>query len=523
MNSALKEFLGNVPGAATIYSAVRPGRPRTRYNLEQLSERLPAAVQETRPYAAQVQPRTRLLLFATLHYWIEQAAIVGLTLRGLGHDVLIAFLPYSSWEKGINAFDLHRQDLYTRRVLAPLDGLIRVASLLEPGPSGELPESLEDVVVSQAEYDSMYSLQNEHVDRQSALYQLRLQRNRAAMLATLRLIQTEMPDAVLIPNGLVTELGVFFQAAQHLKVPTITYEFNDQREQIWLSQDDVVMHQNTDALWRARCREPLTDTEREKIAALEQARSSGRTYAKGTRQWQDTAAEGGVSVRGALDLDDRPVVLLPTNVLGDSLTLGRHVFASSMAEWLELTVRYFMSRPQVQLVVRVHPGERLIKGASMMDVVQGVVKEGAPNIHVVGPSDKINTYDIVDVAGLGLAYTTTVGLEMAMRGVPVIVAGKTHYRGRGFTKDPSSWEEYVAMLDESLVEIPAHRLTGNQVEMAWNYAYGFFFEYPFDFPWRLMHFWKDMEIWPIGRVLSDEGRKAFGRTFRHLAGQPISW
>lgn len=46
MNSALKNLLGGVPGAATVYGAVRPGRPRTRYNLEQLAARLPAVVQE---------------------------------------------------------------------------------------------------------------------------------------------------------------------------------------------------------------------------------------------------------------------------------------------------------------------------------------------------------------------------------------------------------------------------------------------------------------------------------------------
>jgi hypothetical protein len=59
-----------------------------------------------------------LLLFATLHYWVEQAAMVGLALRGMGHDVTIAYLPYSDWRKELNPFDLRRQDLYTKRVLA---------------------------------------------------------------------------------------------------------------------------------------------------------------------------------------------------------------------------------------------------------------------------------------------------------------------------------------------------------------------------------------------------------------------
>jgi hypothetical protein len=38
-----------------------------------------------------------------------------------------------------------------------------------------------------------------------------------------------------------------------------------------------------------------------------------------------------------------------------------------------------------------------------------------------------------------------------------------------------------------------------------------------------MHFWKDMEVWPLKRVLSDEGQVEFGQTFRYLAGEKIQW
>jgi hypothetical protein len=137
--------------------------------------------------------------------------------------------------------------------------------------------------------------------------------------------------------------------------------------------------------------------------------------------------------------------------------------------------------------------------------------------------EKINTYDIMEIASLGLAYTTTVGLEMAMRGVPVITAADTHYRGRGFTFDPASWEDYFNRLDGILSDLPGHRLSSDQIETAWNYAYRFFFEYPLDFPWRLMHFWKDVDIWPLKRVLSEEGQKEFSQTFQYLAGEKRKW
>jgi len=76
----------------------------------------------------------------------------------------------------------------------------------------------------------------------------------------------------------------------------------------------------------------------------------------------------------------------------------------------------FAGLKDVQLVVRVHPGERLMKGPSMQGVIERAVPERPEHIHVIGPMEKINTYDIMEIASLGLAYTTTVGLEMAMRG-----------------------------------------------------------------------------------------------------------
>jgi len=522
VTSTVKNFLGQIPFTVDLYDSMRKDRPNTRYNLSQLETALPKAVEEARPFIQNAKPKSKLLLFATLHYWVEQAAIVGLALRGVGHEVTVAYLPYHDWRKDINKFDLRRQDLYTRRVLKPLDGLINVASLLDVKPATVLPASLKADISLVSNFDAQYTLQVENVDTNSALYRLRYQRNEFAARAALTLIQSEKPDAILIPNGTITELGAVYRVARHLKIRTVTYEFNDQREQVWIAQDDEVMRQNTDDLWKARGGNKLIKSERALIEELESARMGGKSFGKSVRKWQDVETKGGEALLKELGLDKkRPIVLLATNVLGDSLTLGRNIFAHSMADWIEKTVRFFASRPKIQLVIRIHPGERLTHGPSMADVVKSALPEIPSNIHLIGPLEKVNTYDLMELASLGLVYTTTTGLEMAMNGIPVIACGETHYRKRGFTLDPNSWDEYFSMVDESLDR--KKTLTKRQVETAWEYAYRFFFEYPLVFPWRLMHFWKDMEIWPMSRVLSKEGRKEFGKTFEYLAGKNIKW
>jgi len=135
----------------------------------------------------------------------------------------------------------------------------------------------------------------------------------------------------------------------------------------------------------------------------------------------------------------------------------------------------------------------------------------------------INTYDLVDAADFGLVFTTTLGMEMAMIGKPVIATGYTHYRGKGFTIDPNTWEEYFEALEAVLDDPKAHYLSEDQVSLAWRYAYRFFFEYPQPFPWRVPYLWESLKEWDLERVLSEEGQEMFGNTFNYLVGKPIDW
>ncbi len=217
------------------------------------------------------------------------------------------------------------------------------------------------------------------------------------------------------------------------------------------------------------------------------------------------------------------VVLLATNVLGDSLTLGREIFSQSMEEWLERTLQYFAGKSEAQLVIRVHPGEVLIHGQSMADVIDRVLPSLPEHIHVIGPEEKVNTYDLIAAADLGLVYTTTVGLEMAMSGVPVIVAGETHYRNRGFTLDPEGWVRYYKTIKAVLEEPTLYRMEKEQIDLAWAYAYRFFFDFPFPYPYHEVHLWDDYRSQPIEEIFRSKNWKKYKKAFQYLAGEKIDW
>jgi hypothetical protein len=530
MTNSLRELLGDLPFTAEIDWMLRSkNRPRRdHFNLDRLQKSLPAARAVVEPFSKNAPRGKKVLFFATLHYWIEQSAYLGLALAGMGHDVTLLTLPYSEWHKQKDKFTQRQRVLHTKDALDSLAPLIKHASMLDLKPVSDLPASLHADIEEVSLWDAQYTLMREEVNMNDAsdraLYDLRIERNTFAAKTALEWMQTNKPDVVLIPNGLILEMGIVFRVARHLGIDAVTYEFNDQREQIWLAQNSSIMQQETDYLVDARCSLPMTDEMFERVADLENARRGARVWGKSKRLWQYVSSQGAAETRKQLNLDDRPVVMLAANVLGDSLTLGRDIFAASMTEWITKTVQYFAKRTDVQMVIRVHPGEKLVPQAkSMGTVVKEALPEIPSHIHIIGALDKVNTYDLIEIADVGLAYTTTVGLETAMNGRPVISCGQTHYRGRGITLDPNTWDQYYAILEKVLSDIPAHQMNEKQIEFAWNYAYRFFFEYPRPFPWRLMNFWDDLEVWSLERILSDEGMSQFKDTFGFLVGEPFTW
>ncbi|MGI6250570.1 MAG: hypothetical protein ACOYKD_04320 [Anaerolineaceae bacterium] len=525
----LKETLGNLPMASEIWWEIR-GKYKpwsSHFTLEGLREVLPGAVVDVRQLAKPCQQAKKVLVFASLHYWIEQAALIALALSGQGHRVSLGYLPYSDWEKPITSFDLKRQDAYARDVFKPAKQVMGIVPLLKRAARIDslkpLPAGIHRIVEKTSRYDTMYTRQIEEVPEGDPLYALRLERNSLAAVLVDTWFEKEKPDVVIVPNGTILEMGVAYQIARLRGIRTVTFEFADQRERIWLAQDGEIMSHDTTALWQALGNQPLPEKAKQKLVDLYAARKNAKSWGEFARQWQINPQQGAEEVKKSLSLDERPVALLATNVLGDSLTLGREKISPTMADWIVRTIEWFTSNPKVQLVVRIHPGELLTHGTSMSEVIAAAFPILPENIHILQPGDKVNTYDLIEIADFGLVYTTTVGLEMAMDGIPVIVAGKTHYATRGFTFDPKDWPDYIKQLSQVAASPQNFRLSEQRIEQAWLYAYLFFFEFSLPFPWHILWLKDDFKTRPIRFVLNIQGQNRYAKTFGYLVGKPLDW
>jgi len=173
--------------------------------------------------------------------------------------------------------------------------------------------------------------------------------------------------------------------------------------------------------------------------------------------------------------NDRPMILLLTNVAWDAqLHYPANAFPNMM-EWIRATVRWFSGRPDLQLVIRVHPAEISGNVPSRQRVVEELAAEfpALPqNVKIIGPQDKISTYALAARADCALIYGTKMGVELSARGMPVVVAGEAWVRGKGFTIDCSDREDYFRVLDRLSM---GWRLPVQEIERAKAYAFHFFY------------------------------------------------
>jgi len=129
----------------------------------------------------------------------------------------------------------------------------------------------------------------------------------------------------------------------------------------------------------------------------------------------------------------------------------------------------------VQLAIRVHPAEVTGSLPSRQPIAAEIEAEFPTlprNVALVRPDEEISTYALADASDAVIIYATKTGIELAARGIPVIVAGESWLRGKeiGFDCDDA------AAYERMLATLPfRRRLDAERTARAQIYAYHFFF------------------------------------------------
>jgi hypothetical protein len=280
-------------------------------------------------------------------------------------------------------------------------------------------------------------------------------------------------DAAVFHHGIYVPMGIIAEVCRKENVHVVNWNPAYRKQCFIFSHHETYHHalmKEPVSSWEGM---PWDEKKKEQIRAYLHSRRHG------SNDWiwfHEKPDFDSASVARELGIDrDKPVIGLLTNVVWDAqLHYPTNVF-SNMLEWLFETIRYFAGRPDLQLLIRVHPAEVRGTVPSRQMVVEEIARAIGPlppNVFVVPPEHPISTYSLMEACDSVVIYGTKTGIELASMGIPVIVAGEAWVRGKDITQDPASREDYWKALDV----LPCReRLSFARVERALKYAYHFFY------------------------------------------------
>ena len=291
--------------------------------------------------------------------------------------------------------------------------------------------------------------------------------------ATRKLLRAVGFTSAVFTHGIYVPWGIIGEVARQERVKVSTWNVAYRKRRFIFSHDDTYHHtlmNEPRSHWENNALTPAQDSELMKYL---------KTRRDGLFDWivfHRPTTQDADAIATQLGVDrSKPVIGLLTNVSWDAqLHYPANAFPN-MLEWLVETCRYFATRPDLQLLIRVHPAE--ISGfPPSRQPILGELKRRLPtlasNVIVLPPESGISTYAVMSLCNSAIIYGTKMGVELTSVGMPVIVAGEAWIRNKGLTEDASSPEEYFRILDRLPFPGP---LGPAQLARARRYAYHFFF------------------------------------------------
>lgn len=250
-------------------------------------------------------------------------------------------------------------------------------------------------------------------------------------------------NAVVGHHPVYTYGGVFLSVAEQYDIPALTLGigYNDGTIIFGNQQNRSPVPTFTDAEYlQDIVEQPLSTEADEQIESIMQDRASGRNLRV------NVATETSESLD---EPGDDVMIGLFTNLIWDAAVEAESIVFEDTYEWVVSTVDRFGGRNDVSLIIKPHPAEAL-RGTN--EAVADWLRERhdslPENVTLLDSDTDVNPYSLMEDIDVGIVYSSTIGLEMAYHGIPVVVVNDTHYRKLGFTFDPVSLTEYESFLEK---------------------------------------------------------------------------
>lgn len=233
------------------------------------------------------------------------------------------------------------------------------------------------------------------------------------------------------------------------------------------------MHKMSSSAWNETLHRVFTGEQSERLDHYLQDRYGKDTSFDIKNFKQYTGRGDELRDRYGLDLS-RPVWGVMAHVNWDAVSDRAPMVYESLNQWTIKTFQVIKDITDVQWIIKVHPAEAWSNPESgIWCLIKKYFPDLPEHIRVLPAEENISPLDFFDMVDGGVTVFGTPGLELALHGKPIILAGDAHYGRKGFTYDADSQEHYRKLLKQA-----GHlsSLSVEQRELASKYAYCYFIQ-----------------------------------------------
>lgn len=260
-----------------------------------------------------------------------------------------------------------------------------------------------------------------------------------------RWLDEVQPDILIVESGVHFMWRIAFELARARDIRVVCREIGKGGLDSHIySSNSFSMFPDWSDIWTEASQENLSPAENERVDAYLGSLVE-KTYANNTN---DIPMPDADRISEELGLNpNRKTAVLFTNVTWDLSTAGRDVGFDGLLDWILETISLMESLPDAQLVIRAHPAENhVLTREHILERIHERYPNLPQNIYLVPPEKQMAARGLFELGSLVLAYCSTTGIEAAIYRKPVLLGGDPHYRGKGFTIDVQSREEYADLL-----------------------------------------------------------------------------
>jgi hypothetical protein len=149
----------------------------------------------------------------------------------------------------------------------------------------------------------------------------------------------------------------------------------------------------------------------------------------------------------------RQIVPIFTNVVFDTSQVHANTIFEDMFAWLDKNLEIIREHKDTFFIIRSHLDEMRPGKESQETVKDWVIKihlEDYENVLFVEPQAYLSSYELIQKAKFVMVYNSSIGLEAALLGAPVICGGKARYTQIPTVFVPETQAAYQEMAEEFL-------------------------------------------------------------------------